>query len=71
MESVYRALVENQYGFHVLVGKQKNKQQTEPLLSDMEETLPPIGTDKNVIDFERRYLFNLFLGINFKQNVYI
>nr|XP_014085370.1 protein vreteno-like isoform X1 [Bactrocera oleae] len=54
MESVYRALVENQYGFHVLVGKQKNKQQTEPLLSDMEETLPPIGTDKNVIDFERR-----------------
>ncbi|XP_049311915.1 protein vreteno isoform X2 [Bactrocera dorsalis] len=54
MESVYRALVENQYGFHVLVGKQKNKQQTEPILSDIEETLPSIETEKNVIDFEHR-----------------
>lgn len=54
MESVYRALVENQFGFHVLVGKQKNKQQAEPILSDVEEPLPTIEIDKNVIDFDNR-----------------
>ncbi|XP_011190272.1 protein vreteno [Zeugodacus cucurbitae] len=54
MESVYRGLVENQYGFSVLVGKQKHKQQTEPIYSDVEETLPPIEMDKNIIDFDNR-----------------
>lgn len=61
MESVYRALVENQFGFHVLVGKQKNKQQAEPILSDVEEPLPTIEIDKNVIDFDNRYLLKIIL----------
>uniref|UniRef100_W8ANY0 RRM domain-containing protein n=1 Tax=Ceratitis capitata TaxID=7213 RepID=W8ANY0_CERCA len=54
MEAVYRALVKNQYGFHVLVGKQKNKQQTEPIPSDNEENVEPANLDRNAIDFENR-----------------
>lgn len=54
MESVYRALAKNNYGFHVLVGKQKSKQQTEPTFSDVEDNLPPIKVDKDGIDWENR-----------------
>ncbi|XP_017479308.1 PREDICTED: protein vreteno isoform X1 [Rhagoletis zephyria] len=54
MESVYRALVKNNYGFHVLVGKQKSKQQTEPIVSDVENNLPLIKVDKDGIDLENR-----------------
>ncbi|XP_067637516.1 protein vreteno [Eurosta solidaginis] len=54
MEAVHRALVKNSYGFHVLVGKQKNKQQMEPVPSDAEENATPLKVDKDSIDLENR-----------------
>ncbi|XP_054729737.1 protein vreteno [Anastrepha obliqua] len=54
MEGVYRGLVNNSYGFTVLVGKQKSKQQTEPTFSDTDENLAPIKVDKDAIDLENR-----------------